>query len=637
MLVRDRQDEAATDTPRKSHTPQGKRLDRRGKNASLGESALVVGAAAAVVLALVTVVAGGVHALDVSQSAQQTETAFIAMISASVFGLIVLASFLALRLLRDLKSSETRFRGTFENAAVGIAHVGTDGAWLCLNNRLCEIVGYEREELLGMTFQDITHPDDLSADLALFHRALTGEIDTYRMEKRYFHKAGHPVWVNLSVSLERGCDGAPLHFISVIEDVTDKKQAEEALRMSETRFREFAENLDGAMWILDAPTRAFLYLGPGHADVWGCEMKPTSDTPEAWVERVHPEDRRSARRVLLEAEREKSQAEFRVVHPDGTVRWLRTLAFPICDNDGEVCRVAGITKDITERVLYEKERQARKRAEELLRVRVAFLHHLSHEVRTPLTTIVGFAEVVRDEALTAEQREHAEIVKRNAEALEHTLGAALDLAQLESGSLLAWPEEVDFVTEVLEAVEHLRPMAELKQLDIDVTAEVNPLVGQTDRRCLRRTLNLLLGAGITNTPAGCVYVWVLVEGNEVVVRVRDTNEGDVSDLAEGPTDQEGRPDAPMPLDADMNINLQLIHRLVEAIEGTFDVDTLDSAGTVFTVRLPLSPELPPQGDTLVSSPVTERQLSGDGASVLHAIQAAEMALKEQSDTPDEDA
>jgi PAS domain S-box-containing protein len=132
----------------------------------------------------------------------------------------------ALQLLRE---SEKRFRGTFEQAAVGIAHVGPDGTWLRVNQRLCDIVGYGREELLLMTFQDITHPDDLDADLAQVRQVLDGQIKTYTLDKRYRRKDRSEVWIALTVALVRDDAGSPEYFISVVEDITERKRAEEQL------------------------------------------------------------------------------------------------------------------------------------------------------------------------------------------------------------------------------------------------------------------------------------------------------------------------------------------------------------------------------------------------------------------------
>lgn len=130
-----------------------------------------------------------------------------------------------------LQASEARYRRTFENAAVGIAHVGLDGAWLRVNQRICDIVGRTREELLTSNFQAITHADDLDTDLGLYAQLIRGDIESYRMEKRYFHRDGHIVWVNLTTAMERTADGTPLYCISVVEDITATKIAEARLRV----------------------------------------------------------------------------------------------------------------------------------------------------------------------------------------------------------------------------------------------------------------------------------------------------------------------------------------------------------------------------------------------------------------------
>ena len=151
----------------------------------------------------------------------------------------------------SLRESEELNRATFDQAAVGIAHVGTDGRCLRVNDKLCAIVGYPREELLRLTFQDITHPDDLETDLEHVRQVLAGEITTYTMEKRYFRKDRSLVWVNLTVSLVRTAAGEPRHFISVVEDITERKRAEEALRASEARLAAGADLAGLAFYEVD--------------------------------------------------------------------------------------------------------------------------------------------------------------------------------------------------------------------------------------------------------------------------------------------------------------------------------------------------------------------------------------------------
>lgn len=130
----------------------------------------------------------------------------------------------------DLRESEEHYRRTFEHAAIGVSHVAADGTWLRVNDRICEITGYSRDEMLGMTFQQITHPDDLEADLTQVERMLAGEIDKYSMEKRYIRKDGRVVWIELTVSLVRRADGSPEHFIGVIEDISERKATQARLQ-----------------------------------------------------------------------------------------------------------------------------------------------------------------------------------------------------------------------------------------------------------------------------------------------------------------------------------------------------------------------------------------------------------------------
>lgn len=139
-----------------------------------------------------------------------------------------------------LRQSQEQFRATFEQAAVGIAHVDLEGHWLRVNQKLCDIVGYCAAELTERTFQDITHPDDLEADLALMQKLLDGEIQTYSIEKRYFHQSGEIVWIELTASLVREVApdhqasnsdlGIPRYFISVVEEINDRKQAQAELQ-----------------------------------------------------------------------------------------------------------------------------------------------------------------------------------------------------------------------------------------------------------------------------------------------------------------------------------------------------------------------------------------------------------------------
>jgi PAS domain S-box-containing protein len=173
-----------------------------------------------------------------------------------------------------LQESEQRFRATFEQAAVGIAHVGLDGRWLRVNQKLCDIVGYSPEELLQISFQEITYAEDLELDLTYVQQLLANEIQTYSMEKRYIHKQGFLVWAELTVSLVRDVssdrkDGFsepsdPKYFISVVEEISDRKRIEaehtHATALLERRNQELDEFVHVVSHDLKAPLRAISNL-----------------------------------------------------------------------------------------------------------------------------------------------------------------------------------------------------------------------------------------------------------------------------------------------------------------------------------------------------------------------------------------
>ena len=140
-------------------------------------------------------------------------------------------------------SPDSLFQSAFEFAAIGMALVSPEGKWLRVNRSVCKITGYGEAELLQRTFQDITYPDDLELDLENVRKMLAGEIETYQMEKRYYHKNGATVWVLLSVSLVRTKSGEPLFFISQIQDITRQKMSEEKLAKATAQIKRLQERL----------------------------------------------------------------------------------------------------------------------------------------------------------------------------------------------------------------------------------------------------------------------------------------------------------------------------------------------------------------------------------------------------------
>jgi PAS domain S-box-containing protein len=264
---------------------------------------------------------------------------------------------------RALHESEQRFRATFENAAVGIAHVDPDGAVLLVNQRLCQILGYSVEELLTKRFQDLTHPDHLEANLAQVQRMLNGDINSFRTEKRYFCKDGSIIWARLTVGGVRNKDGTLRYFISVVEDISEIKRADQALRESEERFRGIYEHAGTGIAIADMQGR-FQSCNPAYTAMLGYSEDELRRIDFSRL--IHPEDRgENLEQVRRLTAREISSFELtnRYIGKDNKIIWVHKRISLIPETQGSAGHFFALVTDITERKRHEE--QIREREERL--------------------------------------------------------------------------------------------------------------------------------------------------------------------------------------------------------------------------------------------------------------------------------
>jgi PAS domain S-box-containing protein len=256
-----------------------------------------------------------------------------------------------------LRESEELYRSTFDLAAVGIAHVSPDGQWLRVNKKLCKIVGYSQEELLKMRFQDITHPDDLGTDLAEAEKVRTGALDTYSTEKRYIRKDGSLVWVNLTVSGARHASGELKRFISVVDDITDRKVAEEAQRASEARLELALDASKTALFEWDIEKGSGKW-NPQMTAIYGFQPKGEYITAEEWSGLFHSEDvnrlREEAERFLADKDNKQFHFEFRTSKSEGDSKWVLSHGRVVRDAKGKAVRLIGTHTDITDRKRVEQ-------------------------------------------------------------------------------------------------------------------------------------------------------------------------------------------------------------------------------------------------------------------------------------------
>lgn len=159
----------------------------------------------------------------------------------------------------QIQVSEAKFRSAFEHSAIGMALVSTDSKWLQVNKELCQIVGYSEDELLHKPSKDITHPEDVSGDHEFQQQLLRGAQDTFQREKRYLHRDGSVVWVNLNASIVKDADGLPLYFVAQIENITMEKKAAEQLMIQEANLKATINNTEVMIWSVDTDFKLLMF------------------------------------------------------------------------------------------------------------------------------------------------------------------------------------------------------------------------------------------------------------------------------------------------------------------------------------------------------------------------------------------
>ncbi|HEX6948969.1 MAG TPA: PAS domain S-box protein [Nitrospira sp.] len=284
-----------------------------------------------------------------------------------------------------MRESEERWRALFEHAGVGIAQLSLTGQFLRVNPRLCEMFGYSSKTLLQRSFQDLTHPDDLKENLRLLDELVARKRHSFSMEKRYQRSDEAWVWVDVTVSLVRTAASAPAYFIAVIQNIDDRKRAEEALQKSETRFREIAETIEEVVWSADTLIGKTLYISPAYERVWGRSCASLYESPQSFIDSIHPDDKARVVTSLLEhRDGLPFNHEYRIIRPDGMVRWIWDRGFPVRDLiTGHLSHYVGVALDITER----------RQAEEALRLSESAIREL-HEITSRKD--VSFDQQIRE-------------------------------------------------------------------------------------------------------------------------------------------------------------------------------------------------------------------------------------------------
>ncbi len=262
-----------------------------------------------------------------------------------------------------LPGYEQLFKSIFQCSAAGMLVLDLDGRCVCVNQAFCDLIGYTAEEVMARTVAEITHPDDVAVSQKMLRRLASGEAKFNQLEKRYVHKSGRPVWALLTAVLVSRSDGLPpLLAAGLVQDISQRKAAEEALQRSEALFRTIGENAGDLILIVDYPTMKALYVSPAYRKLLGYSVDELQDRNS--LELVHPDDLSVIHRASEEMVRKGSNgliAEMRFRHKNGNWHHVEAHGCAVRDSRGELERIVVISRMIDDRILAQ---QALRRAHE---------------------------------------------------------------------------------------------------------------------------------------------------------------------------------------------------------------------------------------------------------------------------------
>jgi PAS domain S-box-containing protein len=373
------------------------------------------------------------------------------------------------------------------------------------------------------------------------------------------------------------------------------RQSEQVLAQSEERFRQLAESINEVFWMADPQTTEVLYISPAYERVWGRSCQSLYEEPRSFLDAVHPDDRDRVRVAALEkhGRGESTDEEYRVVRPDGSVRWIRDRAFPVRDATGQVYRMAGIAEDITEKKHAEEAlQQANQRKDE-------FLAMLAHELRNPLAPVWNALQIMKMPGVNAEVVSEArEMMERQVQHLTRLVDDLLDVSRIMRNRIELRKERVDLATVFARALETAQPLIAGQQHQLSVSLPATPVVLECDPVRMAQVVgNLLLNAAKYTDQAGSISLTAERVDGEVVICVRDTGVGIDPELLPHVFDLFTQADRSLARSqGGLGIGLTVVKHLVEMHGGSVHAGSAGaSQGSEFVIRLPALPPQP-RGD-----------------------------------------
>src|SRR3984885_190368 len=460
------------------------------------------------------------------------------------------------------------FQYLFEQASLGIAVKDLEGKVLLANPALCSMLGYGADELCGMNCCEFANPEDSQDDWAFFQQLRAGTIDQYSIEKRYLRKDGARIWGRLHVSLLRDIDGASPLVFAFVENITERRRTEDALRESEQRFRLAASAGKMFSYEWDAATDVMVRSGE-YAEMLCTDKEADLTTGQQTLAKVHPDDREKvlAADAALSAEKPDLRVNHRMARPDGSVIWVERTGRAHFNEQGKMLRVVGMVADITESKQAEAALADVSRrlidAQEQERRRIA--RELHDDIGQRLALLA-----VRLEQLHLDPPDLPEVRIRIGELQVQTSEIATDIQTL---SHELHSTKLEYLGPVAAMRGHCQELGEQTKVKVDFKSQDLPSPLPPDiSLCLFRVMQEALRNALKHSGARQVDVGLWGTPDEVHLSVSDRGVGFDSEAA-----KRGR-----------GLGLVSMEERLKLHKGTLSIESQPKQGTTIHARVPLS-------------------------------------------------
>ena len=497
-----------------------------------------------------------------------------------------------------LNEAEERYRSLIETIPAVTYIDEIEEPWLTtyVSPQIRNIFGYTAEAWCteANLWRDNVHPEDTAPTVAAVDRHNeTGE--PYDVVYRFRHADGHWMWVRDQAVIVRDELGKPLFSQGVLFDMTDAKHAEEKLRHAEERYRGIVEHVPAAIYLdrIDETLQS-VYVSPQIEAITGLTPDEWLEDPEAWLKLMDVEDRQRILETYLAAARahEPWSAEYRMHRPDGRMIWVHDETTFLHDENGDPVLMQGVIFDITERKLAEealreseqREREAAERLRGIDEMKNTFLAAVSHELRSPLTSILGLS-LTLERAPDMGDEDRGDLLERlagNAKKLDRLLKDLLDIDRLKRGIVEPRYRVTDVGALARRTIESIDALA-----GRDVVAETESVTVAVDPAKVERIVeNLLMNAARHTSPDRKIWLKVSADGDGVVIAVEDDGPGVPTEIQDAVFEPFRQGPTASPHSPGTGIGLSLVARFAELHGGRAWVQDREGGGASFRVFLP---------------------------------------------------